>query len=99
MKLRYRQSGGFAGITKGADLEIESLSPEEAALVRQTLPRLRAAAQAPAPSFSQPDVGQIMVEISEGAETLRLVSGERNVPEEVKPLVELLAAKAQYLKR
>jgi hypothetical protein len=99
MKLRYRQSGGFAGIAKGADLEIESLSPDEAALVRQTLPRLRAATQAPAPASSQADARQVMVEISEGKETLRLVSDERNMPEELKPLVQLLAAKAEYLKR
>jgi len=99
MKVCYRQSGGIAGITKGVDLDVDALSPDEASLVHRILPRLREACQAAAPLSPQPDVRQIMVEVSDGGETSRLLLDERKVPEELKPLVQLLAAKAQYLRR
>lgn len=99
MKISYRQSGGFAGVTKGVDLDVETLPPDEAAVIRQHLPRLRAASQAGAGNPPRPDVQQIMVEVSDPGQTSRLHLDERQVPDDLKPLIQLLSAKAQYLKR
>jgi hypothetical protein len=42
---------------------------------------------------------RILIEIEGSASITRLVFDKRNVPAELKPLVDWLAAKAQYIKR
>lgn len=99
MKIRFRQTGGFAGLVKSAEIDTEQLPPAEAeqlaSLVTQThffeLPEPRATAR--------PDEEQYTLAIESGGRSRELHLGRLSVPAQLKPLVDQLTKRAQYEKR
>jgi hypothetical protein len=99
MKIRFRQTGGFAGLVKSAEIDTEQLPPAEAeqltALVTQAnffeLPEPTAAAR--------PDEEQYTIAIESGGRSRELHLGHLSIPAQLKPLVDRVAKRAQYEKR
>jgi hypothetical protein len=100
--VRFRQSGGFAGLVRGAEITLERLVPAE----RGRLERLIAEsglAEGPIPapterSAAARDVPQIEIEFEgEGGTAVCSVS-EFDVPEAAVPLIDWLRARAHPVK-
>ena len=92
-KIRFLQSGGFAGLVRACEVPGEDLAPDH----RKALERLaRATAAGPAAESSAVrDALAYKIEIETDAGAKRLEFDETNVPEELAALVEELAAKAR----
>jgi hypothetical protein len=74
------------------------MPPHEAEAIRQCLPHLPAVADT-GPTPCAPDVQQVTIEVTDAGQTQRLVVAQNQVPAELKPLLQQLAARSQYLKR
>ena len=91
LKITFRESGGFAGLVRGCELDSSSLPPAAAA----ALDALLAGAQAPSrASRGARDLVtyEITVGAGKGARTVAL--GETNVPEAVRPLIAHLCSRS-----
>lgn len=89
--VRFRQSGGFAGLIRGSDLVGDQLSDAERRALQQ---HLRTAPGAPPASEARDQlVYELEVETDSG--TVRLEFGEDGVPRELASLVDGMAARAR----
>jgi hypothetical protein len=90
-KIRFRQSGGFAGLVRGCDVEFDELDvADRAALERHA----RSSPTPPAPSEARDQiVYEIEMETDAGAR--RLEFDEASVPKDLAPLVKALAGRSK----
>jgi hypothetical protein len=91
MVVRFTQSGGYAGLLKGCELDTKALPPEEA----KTLEDLVEASALPASgeflSNSSRDLRQYEISIDNGRSKTSVVFDEETVPQSAKPLISYLA--------
>jgi hypothetical protein len=89
--VRYRRTGGFAGMTLSAEAPLDDLPDDLRSLLHAT--DLNAvAAGSPAPGADRFQ-HELVVEQAGGEQ--RAVLGEHELPDDLKPLVDWLAAKAR----
>lgn len=99
MKIKFRQSGGFAGLLSGCDLDTASMPPAEASqlesLVRESqILQLKSAGDTQArDQFNY----QIAIETSEGSHQVLL--DDSTLPARVEPLLDYLRKQAKPLPR
>jgi Emfourin len=93
-KIRFRQSGGFAGLVRGCDVEFNGLDvADRAALERHA----RSGATPGAPSEARDQiVYEIDIETDDGVR--RLEFNEASVPKDLAPLVKALAERSKPMK-
>jgi hypothetical protein len=93
-KIRFRQSGGFAGFIRGCELAPEALDSKERAQLERLIERSGLAAKdsAHAPKAASParDQTNFEIEIETGDGTSRHELDDLDLPPEVAPLVTLL---------
>lgn len=99
MKITFRQTGGFAGLTKSVQLDTDQLPAEDAqrlqALVEQTQ-----FWQRPEPAQRpQPDQEQYAIGVEAKGRSRQMHLGRASMPPDLKPLVDYLAKQATYEKR
>jgi len=98
MKIRFRQSGGVAGLAKVAEVDSERISRVEAgrlqALVDDALTQ-----SIPPAGPALPDEEQCYVEIEIAERRRTLLVGRSSMPGPVRPLIEYLEKLAEYEKR
>ncbi|MEW6349295.1 MAG: protealysin inhibitor emfourin [Thermodesulfobacteriota bacterium] len=95
MKLRFRQSGGFAGLIRGCEIDTDSLPQEEAASLHKLVNKsgiLKGVKQ------SNPEardlIGyEVIVETTEGV--FQVAFDDLSVPKDAAGLLEFLQGKAQ----
>jgi len=98
MKVRFRQSGGFAGLVRGAELHTASLpGPEAAELERLVAAAKLAAAKRTAAPGADRQQYEIVVEC-EGAPRVEARFGDAALTEEIAALVAFLRARAKPVK-
>ena len=98
-RIRFRLSGGFAGVVRGADIKLADLPEAE----RARLEALIQASGLDAPSRSARsarataarDMEEIEIEVERGDAVARHSFAELDLPEKVAPLVEWLKKKAR----
>ena len=90
-KLRFRQSGGFAGLVRGCDVEFNELDVAfRAALERHA----RSGPTAVAPSEARDQI-VYEIEMETDAGVRRLEFDEASVPKDLAPLVQALAKRSK----
>jgi hypothetical protein len=98
MKVRFRQSGGFAGLVRGAELDTDSLPPTQAA----ELERLVAAASLPSgkrATAAGADRQQYEIAVERtGAHRIESRFGDGDLTDELAALVAFLRARAKPVK-
>ena len=98
MKIRFRQSGGVAGVAKVAEVESARIPHDEAdrlrALVDEALSH-----PAPEPGPGLPDEEQFYVEIEIERRRQTILVRRSDVPAPVRPLIDYLEQLAEYEKR
>jgi hypothetical protein len=96
VKVSYRQTGGFAGLGRGADLDLEALPSAEATRLRKLVEQARLGdLRARGPSTARDLVGyEIAVEGDDGKRVVARFD-DATVPESATPLVEALQKRAR----
>lgn len=95
LRVSFEQSGGFAGLVKGCVLDAGKLPAEEAAELRRLVAASGLETSSEATSRGMRDRRQIAIEIDRAGETVRVVCDDGCTPENVRPLVAFLAARAK----
>ena len=96
MKIQFQQSGGFAGLIRGCEIDTQLLSPDEAAqlqsLVRQSgiLQLQSQRTENAADLFNY----EIVIETEDG-NRYSISSDDNSLPQSVKPLLEYLQSQCQ----
>jgi hypothetical protein len=98
MRIRFRQSGGFAGLTKVVEVDSEQVSSDEVGRLRTMVDE--ALSQAiPESQPVLPDEEQYYIEIEIEHRRQSILVARSSVPGPVRPLVEYLEKLADYEKR
>ena len=98
MKVRFRQSGGFAGLVRGAELDTASLpGPEAAELERLVAAARLASTKRTAGRGADRQQYEIVVE-REGAPKVETRFGDDALSDELTALVAYLRARAKPIK-
>lgn len=94
MKLRFRQSGGFAGLERGCEVAVAALAPELRMLLEHAL------THASAPSSSSPggaDLTQYSLVVDTPGKARELRFDDATLPPALAPLLAHLTAKSTPL--
>ncbi|MBI2852871.1 MAG: hypothetical protein HYX84_07210 [Chloroflexi bacterium] len=98
MKVSLERTGGFTGMRVSVVVDTDSLSPEEAAHLRDLV---RSAGvltmQAPAPSEGRPDQFSYRLTIAEGDRGREIFVREPNIPTKLRPLLEWLVRRSRKI--
>jgi hypothetical protein len=95
MKVRFRQSGGFAGLRRGCDLDMETLPADEATKLRSLVEQsgVLSASSSRNPKGRDLLNYEITVETLDGVRQVTFDDGSK--PVGVEPLLEYLQGQAQ----
>ena len=88
MKIIFRQSGGFAGLLKGAELDAQTLEPSQAAELERLL-KQDAGGGAKA-AGKERDLYEYEITLEEGGRKRTLHFNDSQVPDALRPLLKLL---------
>lgn len=90
MQVRFRQSGGFAGLRRGCDLDTDTLPAEEAANLRSLVEQSGVLQAQSGRTAKARDLFnyEITIETSDGTHLVTFDDGSK--PEGIEPLLEYL---------
>jgi emfourin len=90
MKVRFSQSGGFAGLMKGCEIDTAALPPESARELEQLVQASAIPQSGEFLSESSRDLHQYEITIDDGASKRSVTFDDQSVPPSAKPLVGYL---------
>ena len=90
MKVRFTQSGGFAGLVKGCEIDTKALSPENAKELEQLVKAAALSASGEFLSRSGRDLQQYEVAIEDGSKKTSVIFDDQSIPQSAKPLIAYL---------
>ncbi len=90
MKVRFTQSGGFAGLVKGCEIDTATLSPENAKELEQLVKAAGISSSGELLSRSGRDLQQYEIIIEDGTKKASVLFDDQSVPQSVKPLIGYL---------
>lgn len=93
VQIRYRRSGGLAGLDMAAQAASDDLTAEHAELAHQLLAHPPAAASS-RPAAGGPDQFSYRLSVDDGAAHRTFNWAEHEVPDEVRPLLAALNKRA-----
>lgn len=89
MKLRFDQTGGYAGLVKGCEIDTSTLPPENAREIEQ-LVKASALSSGEFLSQSSRDLYQYELTIEDETSTTSVVLDDQSIPASAKPLIGYL---------
>lgn len=92
MKLRFRQSGGFAGLSRGCEMAVENLAPELRKLLDHALAHPGAK---PVPSGNMADAMTYSLSVDAPGSTQELHFDDGAIPPALAPLLAHLSAASE----
>ena len=90
MKVRFDQSGGYAGLLRGCDLDTSTLPPDEARQLEQLVQASAMPASGEFLSNSSRDLHQYEITIEDGASIRTVILDDESLPATAKPLIGYL---------
>lgn len=94
MKVRYRQSGGFAGLSLGADLDSEKLPPDEAEELARLVNRAALDKIGVKKSIRGRDLTSYEIIVEDNGQTRKASFDDTTIPPNVQPLLDFLNRRA-----
>ena len=88
MKITFRQSGGFAGMLRGAEMDAQALDPQQTAELKRLLDQ-KTAAQSRGAGKAR-DLHQYELTVEDGGKKRTLQFDDSQVPEALRPLLKTL---------
>ena len=98
MKIRFRQSGGFAGLAKVAQVDSDGVPEGEAGRLKTMVDEALVEA-VPDAQQALPDEEQYHIEIEIATRRETILVARSSVPGRLRPLIDYLEARADYEKR
>lgn len=95
MRVKFLQSGGFAGTVKGCELDTKSLSAEATEKLEELIRDSGIAGSRELSSESGRDMQQYEITVEMGRRSASLTFDDGTVPEAVKPLLSFLKKHAR----
>jgi hypothetical protein len=99
MKIKFRQTGGFAGLTKAVEIDTEQIPPNAAEVLKLMVDRASFFEVSAPPPQALPDREQYTLSIESQGRSHQLQLGASNLPAQLKELIDYLAKQAQYEQR
>jgi hypothetical protein len=95
MKVRYRQSGGFAGLVMGCDLDTEKMPPEEAGELTRLVKQAQIERVGTKQSSRGRDLSSYSISVAEGSRVTTARFDDMTVPAHAQPLLDFLKSRAK----
>jgi len=95
LKITYHESGGYAGLFRGAKLDADQLPAAEARKLRQLVEKAGLAKVASARSEGIPDLVLHNLEVETDAGKFKLSFDDITLPDSIRPLIEFLAKRSK----
>lgn len=94
-RIRFRQSGGFGGLVRGCDIDVEALDPKPRAALEKLLAASGLAAGAVArPATMARDLTQFEITIESASGTTQATLTDLDLDDKTEPLVTFLQKRA-----
>lgn len=90
MKVSFRQSGGFAGLAKGCDLDTQEMPAHEAAALESLVEQSRLPDSMNEHAPQARDIVHYLITIDTSGHTRRVAVDDRAVPDSARPLLRFL---------
>jgi hypothetical protein len=90
MKVSFRQSGGFAGLSKGCDLDTQQMPAEEAAHLESLVEQSRLPDSINEHASQARDIIYYLITINASGHIRRVSVDDRTLPESARPLLRFL---------
>ncbi len=94
MKLRYRQSGGFAGLSLGLDLDTEKLPPSEASELERLVQQAALDQVGVKKSRGGRDLTSYEMTVEDKGRTTKASFDDMTIPANAQPLLDFLRSRA-----
>lgn len=94
MKIKFRQSGGFAGVLRGCDLDTASLPPQEARELEQLVHAAGLSQSSQTLSPGSRDRLQYDIELKQNGDVGKVQFDDGSVPQNFRPLLQYLKKKS-----
>lgn len=99
MKIKFRQTGGFAGLAKSIEIDCDKIPADEAKFLRSLLDQ-SGFFDLPEPvQRGMPDEEQYSVEVEAVGRLRKIYMNRSSVPDNLKPLIGYMVKCAKYEKR
>ena len=95
LRIEFRRSGGFAGLTIGTEVDTGELPPEEARVFERLVESLERSGVGDSPPPGKPDRFQYELTITRGGKSRRFQLAEQELTPEARELVNLLVERAR----
>ncbi len=99
MKIKFQQSGGFAGLVKSIELDRNNLSDEEFGALKSLVEQSKFFDLPEPDPQTMPDMEQYSISVEAGGRSREMHLNQSTLPKELKPLIKHMAKKAKYEKR
>jgi hypothetical protein len=99
MNIKFRQTGGFAGLTKAIEIDTTKIPPNEAEVLKLMLDRASFFEMSVPSPGAMPDREQYTLSVESEGRSRQLQLGASNLPAQLRELVDYLSKQAQYEKR
>jgi hypothetical protein len=90
MIVRFDQSGGYAGLLKGCEIDTTALPPEKAKEIEQLVKASAISASGEFLSDSSCDLHQYEITIEDGAKKTSVIFDDESIPQSARPLIGYL---------
>ena len=96
MKIEFKQSGGFTGLTRSIKIDLDKITFQEAESLKSLVNQSRFF-NLPEPDHNAiPDEEQIFISVKMTERSRTIYMGKSKLPDDLKPLVKYLSRRAKY---
>jgi hypothetical protein len=95
MRIRFQQSGGYAGLIKGCELDTESLPPEEAMVIHSLVKKSNIKGNQKFITRDARDLRTYSITVEKNEESNSISFDDMTVPEGVQELLSFLESRAK----
>ena len=95
MRVRFQQSGGYAGLIRGCEFDTESLPPDEARLLRSLVKKSNIKGSKRYVTRDARDLRTYSITIEKNEESDSISFDDMSVPKEVRELLSFLESRAE----
>ena len=99
MKIEFRQSGGFTGLTKFLKIDSDKITAQEEKSLKSLIDQSEFFTLKEPAHRAIPDDEQIFIAIESKGHSRNIFLGKSELPDDLKPLVKYLTKLAKYEKR
>jgi hypothetical protein len=95
MKVNFRQSGGFAGLVLGCDLDTQTMAAAEAGELLRLVRQAGLEKVGTKTSTKGADLTRYEIVVTDNGRSIKAVVDDMTIPDNVRPLMEFLSRRSR----